>query len=238
MDLSVVIPCYNEANRLPQTLLTINEVLENLAISYEIIVVDDGSTDNTSDVALEFPKIARKLNLIKLDVNRGKGHAVREGIFAAQGNMVIFDDADGATPFEELTKLYPHLLDGADIAIASRALKGAQVNDLLYRKLMGLTFNALIRVLVLPDFKDTQCGFKLFKTDVARRLFQKMTLPGFCFDVEILYLAKKFGYTVVEVPIRWNYVGGSKVNPVKDAFLMFKDALKIRLNDLRGLYDA
>lgn len=234
--LSIVIPAYNEEFRLPKTLDSIFDYLENVDYSYEIIVVDDGSADNTGQVVRDNPKFPDILKLISQKNNHGKGYAVSIGVKESVGQCIIFCDADGATPIEEIEKLHEAIKTGADIAIGSRGLKQSSVDDLWHRRLRGQVFNLLIKVIVISDFNDTQCGFKLFKAECAKRIFSRLILIGFSFDVEVLFLAKKMGYSISEVPIRWNAIPGTKLNPFIDPFLMLLAILKIKVMDIIGKY--
>lgn len=227
--LSVVIPAFNEQWRLPPTLLDIVDYLDQVQYSYEIIVVDDGSRDETSEIVRKFEKVRPQVRLIRLPQNQGKGHAVRLGVLNATGERVIFVDADGATPFNEVKKLLKALDDGADVAIGSRALfsEDTQVKTRWYRKYLGRVFNLCVNVLILPGIADTQCGFKIFTRKAAQFLFSQQKTSGFSFDVEILYLAKRAGLKIREIPINWTNVPGSKVNLVLDASKMFWDVLRL-----------
>lgn len=234
--LSIVIPAYNEEFRLPKTLELVFNYFEKADYSYEVIVVDDGSVDNTSQIVRENFNFPDKLKLISQKSNHGKGFAVSTGIKEAIGEYIIFCDADGATPIEEIEKLLKSIASGVDIAIGSRGLKQSNVNDLWHRRLRGKVFNFLIKIIVISDFNDTQCGFKLFKADCAKKIFSKLILIGFSFDVEVLFLAKKMGYSVSEVPIRWNAIPGTKLNPFVDPFLMLLAILKIKFMEIMGKY--
>ncbi|MGD9580183.1 MAG: dolichyl-phosphate beta-glucosyltransferase [Vampirovibrionia bacterium] len=234
--LTVVIPAYNEEFRLPATLDKIFKYFENVDYSYEIIVVDDGSTDKTSKVVQENPNYLDKLKLIAANKNYGKGYAVKLGIEQSAGDYVVFYDADGATPIEEIEKLLDVINNGADIAIGSRALKQSAVDDLWHRRLRGQAFNLLIKLILMKDFDDTQCGFKLFKTDLAKNIFSKLVLIGYSFDVEVLFLAKLMKLKVGEVPIRWNAIPGTKLNPFIDPLLMLLAVVKVKLIYLSGRY--
>lgn len=228
--LSIVVPAYNEEKRLPGTLASMCAWLDGRGERYEIVVADDGSRDATADLARAAGPHVR---VVSLGVNRGKGAAVRAGVLATVGDEVLFADADDATPIEELLKLRAHLTNGADIAIGSRAT-GAdiRVRQTAIRQGMGKTFNRIVRVLVLSGIEDTQCGFKLFKGDIARELFAQATIDGFAFDVEILLLAKA-RYKIAEVPIVWRHVEESKVSPGIDAARMLVDVVKLRVKWIR-----
>ena len=234
--LTIVIPAYNEESRLPKTLDSIFAYMANKDYLYEIIVVDDGSQDNTSEIVKAYSEYPHNLKLIRQDTNHGKGYAVRKGIEKAKGEYVIFNDADGASPIEEIEKLQKAISNGADIAIGSRALKESNVSDSLFRKILGIGFNKLIKIIILKGFQDTQCGFKLFKTDCAKCIFDKLILIGFSFDVEVLFIAKKIGYKIEEVPISWQAIPGTKLNPIIDAPIMLLAIIKIRIMDLFGKY--
>jgi dolichyl-phosphate beta-glucosyltransferase len=230
LDLSIVIPAYNEEARIGSTLERITGWIEAGTCSCEVIVVDDGSRDRTRAIAE-----ARGATVISLAANRGKGAAVRAGMLAARGARVLMCDADLATPIEELDKIALPLDRGADIAIASRAIDRSLIETRQHplRELMGRGFNTLVRVLVLGGIKDTQCGFKLFTRDAAQDLFSRSKIDGFAFDVEILWLARG-RYEVVEVPVVWRHVEESKVSPGTDALRMFADILKLRLRHRDG----
>jgi dolichyl-phosphate beta-glucosyltransferase len=223
--ISVVIPAYNEQDRLGATLARITAWLGERGETWEVIVVDDGSRDRTCEIAAE-----AGVRVIALPQNRGKGAAVRAGMLAANGERILFSDADLATPIEELDALAAELDRGADIAIASRAIAGAQVTTKQHplREYMGRTFNVIVRVLRLGGIKDTQCGFKLFTRAAARDLFGRATIDGFAFDVEILWLARG-RYRVAEVPVVWRHVEESKVSPGRDAMKMLLDVVKLRI---------
>jgi glycosyltransferase involved in cell wall biosynthesis len=246
--LSIVIPAYNEERRLPESLEKVLAFLQTKDYPAEVIVVDDGSTDNTVDIVEGFRARYPFASIIKND-HRGKGYAVRTGMLAAQGTYVLFSDADLATPIEEVDRLLAFLGDGYDIAIGSREVLGAQrINEPGYRHLMGRVFNLLVRLVAVGSFQDTQCGFKCFRREVAQDLFQRVQLYGAeaglakggmvtGFDVEVLFLALKRDYKVKEVPVQWHYGANTKVNPLLDSARMFMDVLRVKLNDWRGKYD-
>ena len=234
--LSVIIPAYNEEQRLPSTVRDITAYLNDNKYDYELIVVDDGSTDNSAKVVkqLQLPRVKILLH----ETNKGKGAAVRTGMLAAKGDYLLFTDADHSTPIEELEKFMENIKH-YNVVIGSRSIKGAQLEEKqpLYRMLIGKIFNKLVRVITVRKIIDTQCGFKLFTRKAARQIFAKQTLNRFSFDVELLYLARKFGYTILESPVKWRNRKESKVDPVKDSLRMLRDLFIIRWNDLRGRYD-
>jgi dolichyl-phosphate beta-glucosyltransferase len=229
--LSVVVPAYNEALRLPHALIDMIDLLDSRKIEYEIIVVDDGSGDATGSTVLQFERIRPQVRLIRLPVNRGKGHAVRTGVLNSKGSRVLFADADGATPFIELARLESALDSGADVAIGSRAIASSdtEVRTFIHRRILGRVFNACVNAILLPGFADTQCGFKLFSREAAQFLFERQQSERFSFDVELLYVARRAGLKVTEVPVNWNNVPGSKVNLLIDAVRMLRDLVIFRL---------
>lgn len=235
--LSIIIPAYNEERRLPGTLQAIMEYLARQDYPAEVIVVENGSTDRTADVVREFAREHPNVRLLTSSP-RGKGLAVKTGMLAARGAYCFLCDADLSMPIEELAKFLPPVLDGYEVAIGSREAPGARrYGEPAYRHLMGRAFNWLVKLLAVPGLEDTQAGFKCFTADVAQDVFRRQTMHGFGFDVEILFIARKRGYRIVEVPIQWYYKAESRVEPVRDTFRMFKDVLKVRWNDLRRVYD-
>jgi dolichyl-phosphate beta-glucosyltransferase len=236
--LSVVIPAYNEEERIVKTFERVSQYLERQPYASELIVVDDGSTDQTVPVALNLLKRLNKGILLQNGRNRGKGYSVQKGILNSRGQFVLFSDADLSTPIEELAKLLNAVQGEFDIAIGSRGLKSSdvQVHQPWYREYMGKTFNLIIRLLLLSRFHDTQCGFKCFRGDVARELFALQTLDHYSFDVEILLLAQLRQYRVLEVPVQWMNEPNSRVSAVNDSARMLKDVLRIRYNLLTGKY--
>lgn len=230
IDFSVVIPAYNESKRISPTILKTSSYLEKANLSHEIIVVDDGSSDNTVQVVEEISKTVPGLKIIKLARNSGKGAAVKEGMLAAVGDLVLFEDADGATPIAELDKLRD-AMKSADVAIGSRALpsEDTKVVTRIHRKLLGRIFNLTANMFAVPGILDTQCGFKLFTKPAAQAVFAKQKLLGFGFDVEILYIANKLGFRIKEVAVNWNNVPGTKVNVILDGLKMFLDIVSIKL---------
>jgi dolichyl-phosphate beta-glucosyltransferase len=234
-SLSIVIPAYNEAARLPATLGHIVAYLERQAQDAEILVVDDGSRDGTAERAFEAS--AGRAHVLRNERNRGKGYSVRRGMLAASGARRLMTDADLSTPIEELPPLMARLDAGDDIAIGSRAIAGArvEVHQPLFRESVGRVFNLLVRLLALPGLHDTQCGFKLFTAVAAGEAFGAARLDGFCFDVEALYIARLRGRRVVEVPVRWRNDDATRVT-LSRGLLAFADLARIRWNGRLGRY--
>lgn len=237
-ELSVVIPAYNEESRILPTLESVRDYIDRRGVQVEVIVVDDGSLDGTSALVNRLAADWDELRLIRLADNRGKGYAVRSGMINARGRKVLFADADGATPIEEVEALEAALEDGADIAIGSRNVvrDGVKVNARIYRRLMGRIFHAFVASLTVQGIEDTQCGFKLFRAGVAQELFSRMRMCGFSFDVEVLLMAQRQGYTIAEIPVNWVHQPGSKVNLVTDSLRMVRDLFIIRGHSVRGHY--
>lgn len=246
-DLSVVIPAYNEADRLPEALATAIGYLEGREYSWEVIVADDGSDDCTPDIAAAAAAREPRLRHLRLP-HRGKAAAVKAGVMTARGEAIVFTDADLSTPIEYVDRARSLLGTGWDIVIGTREGKGARrIGEPAYRHIMGRLYNYAVQALVVPGIKDTQCGFKAFRAPVARDIFGSAWLyrngarpphgplvTGF--DVEILFLARKRGYRLYQLPVTWRHVQGSKVRPGIDSVLMLRDAILVRLNDLRGRY--
>lgn len=224
VELSVVIPAYNEAARLAPGLLRAGAYLRDRGTTFELLVVDDGSRDATAEVA-----VAAGARVLRHPRNRGKGAAVRTGVLASGGARVLLSDADFSTPIEELEKL-ERLLPQADLVLGSRALADSTITarQPLYRELMGKSFNLLIRLLGVRGFHDTQCGFKLAQGEVARALCAEMTVDGFAYDVELIWLALRRGRRVLEVGVRWANSLDSRVDPIRSSLGMIRDVLLIR----------
>jgi dolichyl-phosphate beta-glucosyltransferase len=235
--LSIILPAHNEEHRLYPSLEKVEAFLRTQPYSAEVIVVENGSTDRTYAVAAGFQERMPFLRVIQ-DAGRGKGLAVRRGMLEAEGEYRIFCDVDFSMPVEEIEHFIPPALPGMDVAIASRELRGAvRYNEPPLRHFIGRGFNALVRWMALPGLQDTQCGFKCFRAEVAERVFPLQTIEGWTFDVEVLYIARRMGYKIVEVPIPWYYVAESKVRVLSDSIHMFTDLVTIRRNARRGMYE-
>lgn len=234
-SISIIIPAYNEEKRLPATLRTVKAYLEAASWEFsEIVVVDDGSRDGTVEVARK-----AGVRLLRNPGNRGKGYSVRHGMLDAQGDWVLFSDADLSTPIEELDKLWTAVeRERAQAAIGSRDLDRSLigVRQPLFREFGGRFFNLVIRLITGLPFHDTQCGFKLFEGAAAREIFGRQRVERFGFDVEVLFIAQRLGYRTLEVPVRWNDVAGTKVSML-GAVAAFLDPLKVRWNGITGKYD-
>lgn len=228
----MVIPAYNEAKRLPRTLVATLSYLQTRGLEAEILVVDDGSADNTTKVAQAFTGVTA----LRYEPNRGKGHAVRYGVLRASGERVLFMDADLATPIEELAKLEAALDAGAAVAIGSRPLRESEltVRQPLLRELCGRVFNKAVQAVATPGIQDTQCGFKLYSREAAQEVFSRCQLDGFSFDVEALFLANRLGYRIAEIPVRWAHQEGAAAFPTRAAYLkqglrMLRELVRIRV---------
>jgi dolichyl-phosphate beta-glucosyltransferase len=235
--LSIVIPAYNEEKKIGRTLSLIVDYLNKKIFDWEIIVIDDGSRDRTKDIIKRFMG-DKRISLIGNEKNRGKGYSVKKGILRAQGGFILFSDADLSTPIDEMDKLFLCLRNGYDIAIGSRGLEESKIiiPQFWIRQTMGKIFNLIIRFFILPGIKDTQCGFKLFKGSIAKKVFSLLKIDGFAFDVEVLYIAEKLNLKIKEVPIKWYDSPESKVNPTIDSFKMLIDVCKIKMRSIRKKY--
>ncbi len=241
LDVSVIIPVYNESGRIRNTIRAVLGYFSQLGVSFEIIIVDDGSSDNSLQVIREECEADKeKVFFLKNRNNIGKGYSVKRGMMFARGEIALFTDADLSTPISEYEKLEHALLaEGYDIAIGSRSIPGSNVvvPQNFIRNRMGKLFGRLVNSLVLPDIVDSQCGFKAFKREAAHLVFHWQTIFGFGFDPEVLFIAKKHGYKIKEVPITWVNHFDSKLNPIKDSFFIGFELFKIRLKIMLGHYD-
>ena len=235
--LSIVLPAHNEEQRLPQTLLQLNEFIKNQPYGVEIVIVENASSDRTLEIAREFAE--KNKNVLVIHEERpGKGLAVKQGMLAASGDFRFFCDVDFSMPVDQIPRFLPPQLNGVDIAIASREAKGAvRYDEPLYRHFVGRIFNMMVWVLALPGINDTQCGFKCFSAEASNRLFPLQTIDGWTFDVEILAIAKKLGYKIVEIPVPWYYQPQSKVRVVRDFMRTFKELIKVRKIILTRSYE-
>ena len=236
--ISIVIPAYNEAERLRPTLDRILTFAKQSGWNAEIIVVDDGSRDETAEIVRNYARQSPLIRLVDNFVNRGKGYSVRNGVLHAKGEFILFTDADMSSPIEEAPKLLQALADGADIAIGSRWAKSELQTrrQSLARQFLGRVFNVLLRMILRLDFKDTQCGFKAFRHEAAKAVFPLQRIEGWGFDPEVLFLAHKLGFSIVEVPVRWGHDTRTRINPVLDGARMVSDMLLIRWNSIIGTY--
>jgi dolichyl-phosphate beta-glucosyltransferase len=235
--ISLIIPAYNEENRLPRALEQVFTFLEKQSFPFEVVVVENGSTDRTLEIANAFA--ADRPNLLVIhEETKGKGIAIKRGVLAAHGEYRFLCDTDLSMPIEEILKFFPPQLDDFDVAIGSREAQGSiRYDEPSYRHWGGRMVNLLIRMLILPGFQDTQCGFKCFRAESTLPLFEQQTIYGWSFDIELLYLARKRKLRIKEVPINWYFDPESKVNAVRDALKMISDIFRIHLNALLGRYD-
>ena len=240
MTYSIVIPAYNEGQRLAPTLQRVLAYVLEQGWDAEVIVVNDGSRDNTAGIVREFAAKNPPLRLVENPGNRGKGYAVRNGMLNARGEIIVFSDADLSSPIEEMPKLLQALAAGADIAIGSRWLRPELQThrQSVHRQLFGRVFNGLNRLILGLQYKDTQCGFKAFTRKAAQTILPLQQIERWGFDPEILFLARKFGFRVHEIAVRWAHVGGTRINPLVDGARMFQEMVRIRWNDMTGKYDS
>lgn len=247
--LTLVIPCYNEERVIDETLAEVttylNDHFSSGDRSYEVIVVDDGSSDSTVSIAKSWAERFPNITVLENGVNRGKGYSVRSGILKGKGMYICFTDADLSTPLEEIENGLPYLeglegLEGGDydIVIGSRSIEGSnvEVHQPWWRELMGKTFNLFVTALAVRGFKDTQCGFKIFKLEAADRIFSMQRLDGFSFDVEALFIATRFGFRIKEMPVKWINRFESSVNPILHPIQMFRDLIRIKIWNALGRY--
>jgi dolichyl-phosphate beta-glucosyltransferase len=234
--LTLIIPAYNEERRLPKSLEQIAAFIQQQPEPMEVIVVENGSTDRTTEIAETYA--ARYPFLRVLHSPKGKGAAVRVGMMDGNGKYLFICDSDLSMPISEVRKFLPPISEEYDVAIASREGPGAhRYGEPPYRHVMGRVFNLIVRLLAVPGFQDTQCGFKSFRDDVGKEVFADLTMTGWVFDVEALFIAQRRGYQVKAVPIDWYFDADSRIEPLHDTWRMFRDVLKIRVNGWRGVYD-
>jgi len=235
-DLSIIIPAFNEERRLPRAITAVRGYLDARDLKVEVLLVENGSVDATPRIADEAAHADARFRAIHVP-RRGKGLAVRTGMLQASGDVVMFCDADFSMPVEEADRLYTAVRGGMDVAIGSREAPGARrIGEPARRHLMGRVFNGLVNGLAVAGIRDTQCGFKAFRRDVARDLAGRQRLEGWAFDVELLFLSRRLGYSMREVPITWRYDASSRVHPVRDTISMLGELLTIRWNALTGKY--
>ncbi|MGB2706250.1 MAG: dolichyl-phosphate beta-glucosyltransferase [Candidatus Omnitrophota bacterium] len=239
-SLSVIVPAYNEEGCIRETVISIRGFLKKNFENFEIIVVDDGSTDRTCKIVSGLSEKIAALRVIRNAENRGKGESVKRGMLSAVSEYILFSDADLSTPIDEIAGFMDCARNGESIIIGSRALKGSNVlkKQSFLRQNMGRAFNLLVQTFLFKGIKDTQCGFKCFKKDAAREIFKLQRTNGFCFDAEILYIAKKKGYKIKEVPVKWSNRKDSRVTLISGSLGMLLDIFRIRINDMAGRYEV
>ncbi len=240
MTYSIVIPAYNESSRIRPTLDELLRFTRERNWDVEILVVDDGSRDDTAQIVRDYGKINPHVLLVENPGNRGKGFSVRNGMLHAQGDICLFTDADLSSPMSEAQKLFDAIVGGADIAIGSRWLCAELQTERqpLYRQLFGRIFNLVLRIFLGLNFADTQCGFKAFRRQAAQRIFPLQKIERWGFDPEILFLARRLGFTVKEVPVVWAHSEGTRLHPFRDGMRMFVEVLRIRWNAMTSAYTA
>jgi glycosyltransferase involved in cell wall biosynthesis len=238
-QLSIVIPAYNESARIENALERVMSCVQEQGWDAEVLVVDDGSTDNTAAIVKQWMSRFPRLHLVQNPGNRGKGYSVRNGLLQAAGDVVMFTDADLSAPMEEAERLLAAIADGADVAIGSRWMDRTRqtIHQPLYRQFFGRCFNWITRTVMGLPFKDTQCGFKAFKRSVAQVIFRLQTIERWGFDPEILFIARKLKYEIREVPVTWGHDERSRMSYLKDGMKMLEDMAKIRANSVAGRYD-
>jgi glycosyltransferase involved in cell wall biosynthesis len=237
---SFIIPAYNESSRIRPTLDELLRYSHDRGWDVEILVVDDGSRDDTAQIVREYGRAHQQILLVENPGNRGKGFSVRNGMLHARGDICLFTDADLSSPISEAPKLFDAISAGADIAIGSRWLRPDLQTDRqpLYRQAFGRIFNVVLRVFLGLNFADTQCGFKAFRREAAQRIFPLQKIERWGFDPEILFLARRMNFTVKEVPVVWAHNEGTRLHPFRDGFRMFLEVLRIRWNSISGAYTA
>ena len=237
---SVILPAYNESARIAGTLDKILDHATQRGWSVEVIVVNDGSSDDTAAIVREYASKHAVLRLLENPGNRGKGYSVRNGMLHATGDILLFSDADLSSPIEEADKLFAAIAQGADIAIGSRWVdRSLQIRrQPLHRRIFGRIFNLALRIILGLQYKDTQCGFKAFTRRSAQAVFPLQKIERWGFDPELLYLARKFGFNVSEVPVAWSHREGTRIHPLRDGIRMFGELLRVRWYALKGNYAA
>lgn len=238
INLSVVIPVFNEEKRFPQSLKKIVKFLEGKKYNYEIIIVDDGSLDATAKYVNRERFKNKRINLLTHTTNLGKGSAVKTGMLASKGKLVLMTDCDLSTPIEEIDTLLEYI-NKYPIVIGSRRLKSRKLGNMpeMYRTLLGDVYYEMLRMILLPNIKDTNCGFKLFKHEVIKPIFSRQRMSRWGYDAEVLFIANELGYSIKEVPVTWSHVTGSKVKVVDAVIRTLGELLKIKVNNWKGLYD-
>jgi dolichyl-phosphate beta-glucosyltransferase len=238
--ISFIIPAYNESSRIRPTLDEVLRYTQERAWDVEILVVDDGSRDDTAQIVREYGKAHPQILLVENPGNRGKGYSVRNGMLHARGDICLFTDADLSSPISEAPKLFDAIAAGADIAIGSRWLRADLQTERqpLYRQAFGRIFNVVLRLFLGLNFADTQCGFKAFRREAAQRIFPLQKIERWGFDPEILFLARRMNFRVKEVPVVWAHSEGTRLHPFRDGFRMFLEVLRIRWNSISGAYTA
>ncbi len=227
-DLSIVIPAYNEEFRLPTFLNEVIPYIDSIQQKIEVIIINDGSTDNTHKIINQFMATDKRISVITSVKNCGKGASVKKGILKAKGTFVLFIDADGATPIDELEKVLPLIDKGKKFIIGSRRMQNFTVQRNVLRRFLAFILNVIINHIIPLDITDTQCGFKVLQKDIAIKLFSKMKEDGWAFDIELLYLAKLSGCTITEIPVNWNEIKGGSLHPFKDGLKMLIAILRIK----------
>lgn len=238
MRYSIIIPAYNESKRIVPTLDRVLTYVTEQGWDAELIVVNDGSRDNTADIIRGYMERNPNIRLIENPGNRGKGYSVRNGMLNARGELLLFSDADLSSPIDEAPKLFESIKEGADVAIGSRWLRSElqTTRQPLHRQLFGRIFNLALRIMLGLKFKDTQCGFKAFTQSAAQSIFPLQRIERWGFDPELIFLAEKQGLRIREVPVRWAHDEGGRINPLRDGLRMFTDVLRIRWNSITGKY--
>ena len=235
--MSLILPAYNEEKRLPECMEKVAKFIKQRGEPIEVLLVENGSHDRTYEMALEY---AKKYPWLKVfhEETPGKGNAVRRGMLEGRGKYRMFADVDFSMPIDEISRFIPPELSDYQVAIGSREVKGAvRYNEPAIRHFTGRVFNLIVRILLgLPGIHDTQCGFKSFSAEAAEKLFSVQRINGWAFDAEVLFLAKQYGYKIIEVPVQWYYDGNSKINVIQDSIKMFRELLQIRANYRKGMY--